>query len=79
MRLKKENTKMQLVKSIVSLGWLAGTSILRHTPKAIALVADAKHKLTDSISEEYAKYQKELKEIALNEKIEKLKNNKKEH
>ncbi len=81
----KKKSKMQVVgslfgfgKSVVKLGWHGGTCAVKHTPKAIATVADAKRKVTDGITEEYTKYQKELKEDALNEKIRRLKSNKKE-
>ena len=76
----EKKSKIQVVgglwgigKSILKLGWHGGTCAVKHTPKAIATVADAKRKLTDGITEEYSKYQKELKEDALNEKIKRLK------
>ncbi len=62
-------------KSITKLGWHGTTCAVKHTPKAIATVADAKRKLTDGITEEYQKFQKEMKEDELNEKIKKLKKN----
>ena len=76
----EKKSKMQVVGSIFGLLkpaskllWDGTSCAVRHTPKAIATVADAKRKLTDGITEEYAKYQKELKEDALNEKIKRLK------
>ena len=81
----EKKSKMQTVdsififgKSVLKLGFHGGTCVVKNTPKAIATVADAKRKLTDGISEEYAKYQRELKEDALDKKIKRLKNNKKE-
>ena len=81
----ERQTKMDVAKGVFGIGknllkfGFNGTKcVVKHTPKAIATVADAKRKLTDGISEEYTKYQRELKEDALNEKIRRLKSNKKE-
>ena len=63
-------------KNILKFGWDTGSCAVKHTPKAIATVADAKRKLVDGATEEYSKYQKELKEDALNEKIKQLKKGK---
>jgi hypothetical protein len=69
-------SKMQVVgslfgigKSVVKLGWNVGGCAIKHTPKAIATVADAKRKMIDAGTKEYAKYQKQLKEQALEDKI----------
>ncbi len=78
----EKKSKMQVVGSIFGilkpaskLIWDGTSCAVKNTPKAIATVADAKRKLTDGITEEYTKYQKELKEDALDEKIRRLKNN----
>jgi len=60
-------------KSTTKLAWHGGSCVVKNTPKAIATVANAKRQLTDTITDEYAKYQKELKEKELQEKIRQLK------
>ena len=59
-------------KNLLKFGFTGTTCIVKNTPKAIATVASAKRQLTDTITEEYAKYQKEQKEEALEEKIKQL-------
>ena len=78
--LDEKKTKRQVVgglfnisKSLIKLGVDGTKCIIKHTPKAIVTVTNAKRELTESITEEYSKYQKEMKEDALNEKIKKLK------
>ena len=65
-------------KSTTKLAWHGGSCIVKHTPKAIATVANAKRQLTDTITEEYARYQKEQKEEALEERIRQLSQKKRE-
>jgi len=50
-----------------------GTCVVKHTPKAIVSVSSAKRELTDTMTKEYHKYQKEQKEKALEDKIAQLK------
>ena len=76
----EKKSKMQVVGnifgfggSIIKLGWNAGGCAIKHTPKAIATVASVKRELTDTVTEEYYKYQKEQKEQALEDKIAQLK------
>ena len=59
-------------RSTAKLAWHGGSCIAKNTPKAIVTVAKVKRELTDTITEEYAKYQKEQKEEALEEKIRQL-------
>ena len=72
----EKKSKMQVVgsifgigKSIAKFGWDATSCAVKHTPKAIATVANAKRELTETITDEYQKYQKEMKERELEEKI----------
>ena len=60
--------------SLLKLGFDGTVCTVKHTPKALATVANVKRELTDNITDEYQKFQKEIKEDALNEKIKKLKN-----
>ena len=76
----EKKSKMQVVgsifgfgKSVVKLGWHGTTCAVKHTPKAIATVANAKRELTDTITDEYQKFQKEMKEDELDKKIKRLK------
>lgn len=76
----EKKSKMQVVgsifgigKSIVTLGWNTGGCAIKNTPKAIATVASAKRELTNTVTEEYYKYQKEQKENALEDRIAQLK------
>ena len=62
--------------SLLKLGFDGTVCTVKYTPKAIATVADAKRKVIDGATDEYQKFQKEIKEDALNEKIKKLKNKK---
>ncbi len=78
--LDDKKSKMQVVGSIfgfggsvIKLGWNAGGCAIKNTPKAIATVASAKRELTDTITEEYYKHQKEQKEKALEDRIVQLK------
>ena len=78
--LDEKKSKMQVVGSIfgfggsvMKLGWNAGGCAIKHAPKAIATVASAKRELTDTITEEYHKYQIEQKEQELDDKIAQLK------
>ncbi len=78
--LDEKKSKMQVVgslfgigKSIARFGWDATRCAVKHTPKAIATVASAKRELTETISGEYQKFQKEIKEKELEEKIAQLK------
>ena len=76
----EKKSKLQVVgslfgigKSVAKFGWDAGSCAVKHTPKAIATVANAKRELTETITDEYQKFQKEMKEQALEEKITQLK------
>ncbi len=78
--LDEKKSKMQVVGGLFGILGSTGKLLLRgtgcaikHTPKALATVASVKRELTDTISDEYASYQKQLKEDALNEKIKQLK------
>lgn len=78
--LDERKSKMQVVggvfgigKSLLKFGWHGTTCVVKNTPKAIATVANTKRELTDTVTNEYQKYQKEIKEDALNDKIAKLK------
>ena len=81
----ERQTKMDVAKSVFGIGknllkfGFNGTKcVVKHTPKAIATAADMKRKVIDGTTEEYGKFQKEMREDALNEKIKQLKYNKKE-
>jgi len=76
----EKKSKMQVVSGI--FGILGSTTKLvlrgtgcaiKHTPKAIATVASAKRELTNTITEEYHRYQIEQKEQDLDNKIVQLK------
>lgn len=78
--LDEKKNKMQVVgslfgigKSVVKFGWDATSCAVKHTPKAIATVANAKRELTETITDEYQKFKKEMKEKELEEKIAQLK------
>ena len=78
--LDDRKSKMQVVGGLFGILGATGKLLLRgtgcaikHTPKALATVASVKRELTDTISDEYANYQKQLKEDALNEKIRQIK------
>ena len=78
-----KQSKMDVTKSIFGIGknllkfgFTGTTCIVKNTPKAIATVASVKRELTDTITDEYTKYQREQKEQALLEKIENLKKDK---
>ena len=75
-----EKSKMDVTKSVFGIGksllkfgWHTTSCIVKHTPKAIATVANAKRELTDTITDEYQKYQKYTKEVELNKKIKQFK------
>jgi len=75
----ERQTKMDVAKGVFGIGknllkfGFNGTKcVVKHTPKAIATVASVKRELTDTIGEEYARYQKEQKEQALEEKIKQI-------
>ena len=75
----ERKTKMQVVgslfgasKSLLKFGWNAGSCAVKHTPKAIVTVANAKRELTDTLASEYQKFQKEQREEALEEKIKRI-------
>ena len=79
----KRTTKMDVVgslfgvgKNLVKLGFNSGKCIVKHTPEAIVAAASLKREVTETISEEYRKYQREQQEKALLEKIEDLKRKK---
>ncbi|MCD6653567.1 MAG: hypothetical protein LT067_02195 [Sulfurovum sp.] len=83
--LDDKKSKMQVVggifgigKSLLKFGWDAASCVVKHTPKAIATVANAKRELTDTIQEEYRNHQRQIQEDALDEKIRQLKYNKQE-
>lgn len=63
-------------KNLLKFGFTGTTCIVKNTPKAIATVASAKRELTDTITDEYTRYQREQKEQSLLKKIEKLKKDK---
>ena len=76
----ERQTKMDVAKGVFGIGknllkfGFNGTKcVVKHTPKAIATVASAKRELTDTITEEYHKYQIEQKEQELDDKIAQLK------
>ncbi len=78
--LDEKKSKMQVVgslfgigKSIAKFGWDATSCAVKHTPKAIATVANAKRELTETITDEYVKFQREMKEKELEDKIAHLK------
>ncbi len=56
-------------KGLARLGYDTTRCAVKHTPGAIATVADAKRKLIDAGTEEYYAIKKELAEEALEEKI----------
>ena len=58
--------------SLMKFGFTGTKCLVRNTPKALATVASVKREITDTISEEYVKFQKEQKEEALEEKIKQL-------
>ena len=75
-----EKSKMDVTKSVFGIGksllkfgWHTTSCVVKHTPKAIATVANAKREFTDTITDAYQKYQKQIKEEELNEKIKQLK------
>jgi len=59
----------EIVKSLLKFGFDGTKCIVKHTPKAVVTVANAKRELTENIGSEYQKFQKEQKEQALEEKI----------
>ena len=59
-------------KNLLKFGFNGTKCVVKHTPKAIATVADAKRKVIDGATEEYSKFQKEQKEQALEEKIKQI-------
>ncbi len=79
----EKKSKMDVVKgafgfgkNLLKFGFNGTKCAVKHTPKAIAIVADVKRKVIDGPTEEYSKIQKEMKEDALNEKIKRLQKNK---
>lgn len=62
-----------LLKPASKLLWDGTSCAVKNTPKAIATVASIKREITDTVTEEYYKYKKELKEQELAEKIAQLK------
>ena len=60
-------------KSLLKFGFDGTKCVVKHTPKAIVTVANAKRELTDTIASEYQKFQKEQREQELEEKIKLLK------
>jgi hypothetical protein len=82
----ERKTKMQVVgslfgasKSLLKFGWNAGSCAVKHTPKAVATVVAAKRELTETITEEYYKYQKEQKEMELEAQIKRIAASAKKH
>ena len=65
-------------KNLLRFGFNGTRCVVKHTPKAIATAADMKRKVIDGATEEYSKYQREMREDALNQKIKQLKYSKKE-
>jgi len=61
-------------KNLFKVGWDATSCVVKHTPKAIVTVANAKRELIDTIQEEYGKHQKQRQEDVLDEKIKRLSN-----
>ena len=60
-------------KNLLKFGFNGTKCVVKHTPKTVVTVANAKRKLTDTIASEYQKFQKEQREQALEEKIKLLK------
>lgn len=72
-------SKISVVKSIFRFGgsltklaFNTTTCAVRNVPKAVVAVASVKREVVTAIEEEYYDYQREKKEEALNEKINKL-------
>ena len=75
----EKKSKMQVAGSF--FGFLGSTTKLlwhgtgcavKHTPKAVATVVAVKRELTETITEEHYKYQKEQKEMELEAQIKKI-------
>lgn len=82
--LDNKKSKMQVVGSIFKVFIPTGkllvdgaTCVVKNAPKTVATIANAKRELTDTAEEEYHKFQREKQEKALEEKIEKLKEDQK--
>ena len=56
-------------KNLLKFGFNGTKCVVKHAPKAITTVASEKREVTNTISEEYARYQKEQQELALDAKI----------
>ena len=56
-------------KNILKFGFNDTKCVVKHAPKAIETVASVKRELIKTVSEEYARYQKEQQELALDAKI----------
>ena len=76
----ERKSKMQVAGSLfgilgstTKLLWHGTGCAVKHTPKAVATVVSVKRELTETISEEYYKYQREQKEQEIEEKIKQLK------
>jgi len=59
-------------KSLTKLAWDAGKCTIKHTPKAIATVSEAKQKLIEASTEEYYTFKKEMLEEELNNDLARL-------
>ena len=58
--------------SLTKLTFSATTCAIKNTPKAVVAVAAVKREIVADLESEYNKFQKELKEDALDEKIRQL-------
>ena len=77
--LDEKKSKMQVVESIFGLLkptgkllWDGTSCVVKNTPKAVVTVANAKREITDKITDEFQKHQKEMKEKALEDKMTRL-------
>ncbi len=60
-------------KNLLKFSFNGTKCVIKHTPKAVVTVANAKRELTDTITNEYKKFQKEQREQVIEEKIKLLK------
>jgi len=84
--LDENKTKMQVAgsifgfgKNLLKFGYHTTACAAKNTPKAVVSVAKYKRELTDTITEEISKIHKEIKEDALDQKIQALAMKTKKH
>jgi len=63
----------KLGKKVGKLGLDVGACAIRNTPKAVVTVAKVKREITETLTEEYYKIQKEIETKELEESIRKIK------